>query len=138
MCEAKTLTLPLNSQVIPSGYLPRPPNKLRFNHNVSLTISITVGTPPHNVSMVIDTGSELSWLHCNNHTNTNRLMPDPFFNPNASSTYSSIPCSSSTCMIQTRDFPILASCDSKNLCHATLSYATRLRKRRGRRMVREI
>ncbi|QCD94673.1 hypothetical protein DEO72_LG5g2758 [Vigna unguiculata] len=29
--------------------------------------------------MVIDTGSELSWLHCNNHTNINRLMPDPFF-----------------------------------------------------------
>ncbi|KOM38037.1 hypothetical protein LR48_Vigan03g141900 [Vigna angularis] len=121
--EAKTLTLPLKSQVIPSGYLPRPPNKLRFNHNVSLTISITVGTPPQNVSMVIDTGSELSWLHCNNHTNTNPLMPDPFFNPNASSTYSPIPCSSSTCTIRTRDFPIPASCDSNNLCHATLSYA---------------
>ncbi|KAL9315457.1 hypothetical protein ACSQ67_016458 [Phaseolus vulgaris] len=122
MCEAKTLALPLKSQVIPSGYLPRPPNKLRFNHNVSLTISITVGTPPQNVSMVIDTGSELSWLHCNN-TNTNPLIPDPFFNPNISSTYSPISCSSSTCTTRTRDFPIPASCDSNNLCHATLSYA---------------
>lgn len=36
--EAKMLTLPLKSQVIPSGYPPRPPNKLRFHHNVSLTV----------------------------------------------------------------------------------------------------
>jgi len=122
MCEAKILALPLKSKVIPSGYLPSPPNKLRFNHNVSLTISITVGTPPQNVSMVIDTGSELSWLHCNN-TNTSQVVPDPFFNPNSSSTYSPISCSSSTCTTRTRDFPIPASCDSNNLCHATLSYA---------------
>nr|KYP34645.1 Aspartic proteinase nepenthesin-1 [Cajanus cajan] len=120
--EAKTLALPLKSQVIPSGYLPRPPNKLRFHHNVSLTVSITVGTPPQNVSMVIDTGSELSWLHCNN-TTTTRVIPDPLFNPNHSSSYSPISCSSSTCTTRTRDFPIPASCDSNNLCHATLSYA---------------
>ncbi|KAL5161830.1 Aspartic proteinase PCS1 [Glycine soja] len=120
-CEAKTLALPLKSQVIPSGYLPRPPNKLRFHHNVSLTISITVGTPPQNMSMVIDTGSELSWLHCN--TNTTATIPYPFFNPNISSSYTPISCSSPTCTTRTRDFPIPASCDSNNLCHATLSYA---------------
>ncbi|CAJ2670383.1 unnamed protein product [Trifolium pratense] len=119
--QTKMLTLPLKSQVIPSGYLPRPPNKLRFHHNVSLTVSITVGTPPQNVSLVIDTGSELSWLHCNN--TTNRVSPDPFFNPNFSSSYKPVPCSSTTCTTRTRDFPIPASCDSNNLCHATLSYA---------------
>ncbi|KAK7339672.1 hypothetical protein VNO77_20353 [Canavalia gladiata] len=123
--EAKMLALPIKSQVIHSGYLPRPPNKLRFQHNVSLTVSITVGTPPQNVSMVIDTGSELSWLHCNTTTTNpvNRLIPAPFFNPNHSSSYSPISCSSPTCMTRTRDFPIPASCDSNNLCHATLSYA---------------
>ncbi|KAK7292946.1 hypothetical protein RJT34_15804 [Clitoria ternatea] len=120
--KAKTLTLPLKSQVISNGYLPRPPNKLRFHHNVSLTVSITVGTPPQNVSMVIDTGSELSWLHCNN-TTTNQVTPHPFFSPTRSSSYSPIPCSSPTCTTRTRDFPIPASCDSNNLCHATLSYA---------------
>lgn len=120
--EAKILTLPLKSQVIPSGYLPRPPNKLRFHHNVSLTVSITVGTPPQNVTLVIDTGSELSWLHCSNNT-TNRVSSDPFFNPNLSSSYTPISCSSTTCTTRTRDFPIPASCDSNNHCHATLSYA---------------
>ncbi|CAL5192116.1 unnamed protein product [Lathyrus oleraceus] len=121
LTQTKMLTLPLKSQVISSGYLPRPPNKLRFHHNVSLTVSITVGTPPQNVSLVIDTGSELSWLHCNN--TTNRVSLNPFFNPNFSSSYKPISCSSSTCTTRTRDFPIPASCDSNNLCHATLSYA---------------
>ncbi|KAL5057903.1 hypothetical protein RYX36_029507 [Vicia faba] len=121
--QTKILTLPLKSQVISSGYLPRPPNKLRFHHNVSLTVSITVGTPPQNVSLVIDTGSELSWLHCNNNNTTNRVAQNPFFNPNSSSSYKPISCSSSTCTTRTRDFPIPASCDSNNLCHATLSYA---------------
>ncbi|KAJ7950286.1 aspartic proteinase PCS1 [Quillaja saponaria] len=112
------LVLPLKTQLIPSGSVPRPPNKLHFHHNVSLTVSLTVGTPPQNVSMVIDTGSELSWLHCNKTPS----FPTTF-DPNRSSSYSPVPCSSPTCTTQTRDFPIPASCDSNKLCHATLSYA---------------
>lgn len=112
------LVLPLKTQVIPSGSLPRSPNKLRFHHNVSLTVSLTVGTPPQNVSMVIDTGSELSWLHCNTTQNYSTI-----FYPNRSSSYSPVPCSSSTCTTRTQDFPIPASCDPNKLCHATLSYA---------------
>ncbi|KAI4354525.1 hypothetical protein L6164_003378 [Bauhinia variegata] len=118
LCFSEMLVLPLKTQLIPSGFLPRPPNKLRFHHNVSLTVSLTVGTPPQNVSMVIDTGSELSWLYCNRTHNVSSS-----FDPNRSSSYSPISCSSPTCTNQTRDFPIPASCDSNNLCHATLSYA---------------
>ncbi|KAJ4849169.1 Glutathione gamma-glutamylcysteinyltransferase 1 [Turnera subulata] len=112
------LVLPLKTQVIPSGSVPRSPNKLPFHHNVSLTVSLTVGTPPQNVSMVIDTGSELSWLHCNK-------TPDypTTFDPTQSTSYRPVPCSSPTCTNRTRDFTIPASCDANNLCHATLSYA---------------
>ncbi|KAK3406979.1 hypothetical protein EUGRSUZ_K03110 [Eucalyptus grandis] len=68
--------------------------------------------------MVIDTGSELSWLHCN------RTPDFPLsFDPTRSASYAPIPCSSPTCTARTRDFPIPASCDAGNLCHATLSYA---------------
>ncbi|XP_075637910.1 aspartic proteinase PCS1 isoform X2 [Castanea sativa] len=116
--QTPTLVLPLKTQIIPSGSIPRPPNKLPFHHNVSLTVSLTVGTPPQNVSMVIDTGSELSWLHCNKTPN----FPTTF-DPARSTSYSPIPCSSPTCTTQTQDFPIPASCDNNNLCHATLSYA---------------
>ncbi|XVF08121.1 hypothetical protein REPUB_Repub06bG0198400 [Reevesia pubescens] len=74
--------------------------------------------------MVLDTGSELSWLHCCNQTTRINNQPDPTkFHPVQSTSYKSIPCSSPTCINQTQDFPIPASCDSDNLCHATLSYA---------------
>ncbi|KAL3717155.1 hypothetical protein ACJRO7_008696 [Eucalyptus globulus] len=116
--QSQALILPLQAQEVPSGSVPRPPNKLAFRHNISLTVSLTVGTPPQNVSMVIDTGSELSWLHCN------RTPDFPLsFDPTRSASYAPIPCSSPTCTARTRDFPIPASCDAGNLCHATLSYA---------------
>ncbi|XP_065853075.1 aspartic proteinase PCS1 isoform X2 [Euphorbia lathyris] len=68
--------------------------------------------------MVIDTGSELSWLHCNKTTGFPYV-----FDPTRSLSYKPIPCSSSTCTNQTQDFTIPVSCDSNNLCHAILSYA---------------
>ncbi|KAF3433676.1 hypothetical protein FNV43_RR24779 [Rhamnella rubrinervis] len=109
----QTLILPLKTQT-----LPKPSNKLSFHHNVTLTISLTVGSPPQNVTMVLDTGSELSWLHCKKTPNLNTV-----FNPLSSSSYSPIPCSSSICQTRTRDFSVPASCDPKKLCHAVLSYA---------------
>lgn len=112
------LVLPLMIQETGSGSWPRELNKLHFQHNVTLTVSLSVGTPQQNVTMVLDTGSELSWLHCNN-----TGMVRPMFDPTRSSTYTPINCSSPTCTTQTRDFPIPTSCDSNKHCHATLSYA---------------
>ncbi|KAF5750924.1 aspartic proteinase PCS1 [Tripterygium wilfordii] len=112
------LVLPMKTQVIPSGLVPRSPSKLPFHHNVSLTVSLTVGSPPQNVSMVIDTGSELSWLQCNK-----TPAYQTTFDPTRSTSYRPIPCSSPICTNQTQDFPIPASCDSNQLCHAILSYA---------------
>ncbi|KAF8103801.1 hypothetical protein N665_0185s0071 [Sinapis alba] len=119
--SSQTLVLPLKTRITPtdnSGH--RPTDKLHFHHNVTLTVTLTVGTPPQNISMVIDTGSELSWLRCNRTSNPN---PVNNFDPTLSSSYSPIPCSSPTCRTRTRDFLIPASCDSDKLCHATLSYA---------------
>ncbi|KAJ4822084.1 Glutathione gamma-glutamylcysteinyltransferase 1 [Turnera subulata] len=93
-------------------------NKLLFHHNVTLTVSLTVGSPPQNITMVLDTGSELAWLHC-------KKMPNlkTFFNPLASTTYTKIPCDSDTCRTKTRELPIPVSCDPAKLCHVLLSYA---------------
>nr|DAD28240.1 TPA_asm: hypothetical protein HUJ06_029708 [Nelumbo nucifera] len=113
-----TVFLPLKTQVIPSLSFPKPANKLSFHHNVSLTVSLTVGTPPQNVTMVLDTGSELSWLHCKKSPNLQTT-----FDPLRSSSYSPIPCTTPTCMTRTSNFPIPVSCDPNKLCHATLSYA---------------
>ncbi|XP_059667845.1 aspartic proteinase PCS1 [Cornus florida] len=121
LCFSSTtqmLVLPLKTQLIPSGPLSRPPNRLPFHHNVTLTVSLSVGTPPQNVTMVLDTGSELSWLRCNS-----TRFYQPAFDPTKSSSYSPITCSSPTCTTRTQDFSIPASCDTNNLCHAVLSYA---------------
>lgn len=113
------LVLPLKTQNFTSGgSFPRTSNELPFTHNVTLAVSLAVGTPPQNVTMVLDTGSELSWLQCNA-TQINR----PVFRPSRSSTYAPVTCSSPTCTMRTQDFSIPASCDSNNLCHAVLSYA---------------
>ncbi|CBI31649.3 unnamed protein product, partial [Vitis vinifera] len=88
--------LPLKTQVLPSGSVPRPSSKLSFHHNVSLTVSLTVGSPPQTVTMVLDTGSELSWLHCKKAPNLHSV-----FDPLRSSSYSPIPCTSPTCRTRT-------------------------------------
>ncbi|RAL39301.1 hypothetical protein DM860_002834 [Cuscuta australis] len=112
------MALPLKTRKIEPGFLPRAPRKLPFTHNVTLTVSLTVGSPPQNVTMVLDTGSELSWLRCNETS-----IDQPVFYPNRSDSYAAVHCSSPTCTVRTQDFSIPASCDSKNLCHAVLSYA---------------
>ncbi|KAK9127065.1 hypothetical protein Syun_015862 [Stephania yunnanensis] len=112
--SSRVVVLALETKVIP-----KPPNKLSFQHNVSLTVSLAVGTPPQNVSMVIDTGSELSWLNCKSSSQS----PTNSFHPFLSSSYSPIPCSSPTCTTRTRDFSIPVSCDTNHHCHATLAYA---------------
>nr|XP_010920536.1 aspartic proteinase PCS1 [Elaeis guineensis] len=116
--KPKPFILPLRTQKVSSLALPGPRNKLLFHHNVSLTVSLSVGTPPQNVSMVLDTGSELSWLLCN------ATAGGPSFHLRASSSYAPIPCSSATCRDGTRDLSIPATCDAaSSLCHVSLSYA---------------
>ncbi|CAM8954923.1 unnamed protein product [Rhodiola kirilowii] len=93
-------------------------SRLSFHHNVTLTVSLTVGSPPQLVTMVLDTGSELSWLHCK------KSPSNPYvFNPNVSTTYKPISCASPICRTKTRDFNIPPSCDDNKLCHSVISYA---------------
>ncbi|XP_022134256.1 aspartic proteinase PCS1-like, partial [Momordica charantia] len=117
LCFSSTqaLILPLKTQ---AGLVSQPSNKLSFQHNVTLTVSLTVGSPPQPVTMVLDTGSELSWLHCKKSPNLSSV-----FNPLSSTSYTPIPCSSPTCRTRTRDLPNPVSCDPKNLCHAIVTYA---------------
>ncbi|KAG9151495.1 hypothetical protein Leryth_015104 [Lithospermum erythrorhizon] len=114
----QSIILQLKTKQIPSVTILRAPNKLSFQHNVSLTVSLTVGSPPQEATMVLDTGSELSWLHCKRTPNTPLA-----FDPSVSSSYTPVPCSSATCRTRTQDFSIPVSCDPKNLCHVVLSYA---------------
>ncbi|KAM0993122.1 hypothetical protein ACFX13_008944 [Malus domestica] len=94
--QTSPLIIPLKTQQIPSGSFPKSPNKLPFHHKVTLTVIVAVGTPPQNVLMVIKTRSELSWLHCNKTRDYNNT-----FDPTQSTSYSPVPCFSSTCTNRT-------------------------------------
>ncbi|XP_071710701.1 aspartic proteinase PCS1 [Rutidosis leptorrhynchoides] len=113
----KNLILPLKIKSLPTGYDQKPTNKLSFHHNVSLTVSLSVGSPPQQVTMVLDTGSELTWLRCKK-SPTTPLWYDPL----RSKSYTPVPCTSPTCSTRTRDFTVPVSCDSRKLCHAIVSY----------------
>ncbi|XVF23927.1 hypothetical protein REPUB_Repub13aG0082300 [Reevesia pubescens] len=110
---------PRNSKLFSSSAVATTTNKLAFHHNVTLTVSLSVGSPPQNVTMVLDTGSELSWLHCKKTPNLNSV-----FTPQLSKSYKPVPCASPICKTRTQDLPVPASCDPNNkLCHVAVSYA---------------
>ncbi|KAF8642618.1 hypothetical protein HU200_067298 [Digitaria exilis] len=58
---------------------------------------LQVGTPPQNISGVLDITSELVWMQCS--TCTDYCLPPPAssFNPTHSSTAQPLPCNNSTC-----------------------------------------
>ncbi|KAG6491397.1 aspartic proteinase PCS1-like [Zingiber officinale] len=107
-----SLVLPLRAQkALPLSSA----NKLLFRHNVSLTVALAVGTPSQNVTMVLDTGSELSWILCN-------ASEGARFEPSRSASYSAVRCESSTCRDRGRDLPMPPVCDA-GACRVYLSYA---------------
>ncbi|KAL6853686.1 hypothetical protein ACP4OV_019715 [Aristida adscensionis] len=125
--RAKPLLFSLSARQVPAGALPRPPSKLRFHHNVSLTVSLAVGTPRQNVTMVLDTGSELSWLLCaparqGSAAAAGAASAAASFRPRASATFAAVPCGSPQC--RSRDLPAPPSCDAASRqCRVSLSYA---------------
>eukprot|EP01018_Ginkgo_biloba_P032438 Gb_27788 [translate_table: standard] len=100
----------------------QPSTKLYFHYNVSLVVPMMLGTPPQQVLMVVDTGSELSWVQCLSCPTCSNGQQSSF-NPFISSSHTNIPCNSLACTRQTRDFTSPTSCDDKKLCHFSYSYA---------------
>lgn len=58
---------------------------------------IGLGTPAKYFSMLVDTGSSLSWLQCQPCKIYCHVQVDPLFNPSLSKTYKTLPCSSPQC-----------------------------------------
>ncbi|KAL6552028.1 hypothetical protein OROGR_008182 [Orobanche gracilis] len=75
------------------------------------------GDPPQVQRMVVDTGSQLCWIHC--HRN-NSLKP---FHPSLSSSFSPLPCNHTDCKPLIPDFTLPTTCDQNHLCHYSYFYA---------------
>ncbi|XP_062220144.1 aspartyl protease family protein At5g10770-like [Phragmites australis] len=81
-----------------------------------------LGTPAKSYAMVVDTGSSLTWLQCSPCVVSCHRQAGPVFNPKASRSYASVPCSSSQCSDLTSATLNPAACSSSNVCIYQASY----------------
>ncbi|KAL2527965.1 Eukaryotic aspartyl protease family protein [Forsythia ovata] len=105
------------------GAVPSSPSihyKSSFKYSMALIVSLPLGTPPQPLSMVLDTGSQLSWIQCQR--KSPRKPPTTSFDPSLSSSFSNLPCNSPLCMLQNPDFTLPTSCENK-VCHYSYFYA---------------
>ncbi|XP_026451213.1 aspartic proteinase CDR1-like [Papaver somniferum] len=79
---------------------------------------ISIGTPPRNVFVIAETGSDLTWVQCQP-CEVCYTQISPVFNPKTSSTYKDVPCASGTCerLVEERK----DTCEN-NLCQYSASY----------------
>ncbi|TKY47386.1 Aspartic proteinase PCS1 [Spatholobus suberectus] len=102
---------------------PSPYNyKLTFKYSMALIVNLPIGTPPQVQPMVLDTGSQLSWIQCHKKA-PKRPPPTASFDPSLSSTFSILPCTHPLCKPRIPDFTLPTSCDQNRLCHYSYFYA---------------
>ncbi|OIW02651.1 hypothetical protein TanjilG_29427 [Lupinus angustifolius] len=89
---------------------------------MALIVSLPIGTPPQIQQMVLDTGSQLSWIQCHNKA-PKKTPPTTSFDPSLSSSFSIIPCTHPLCKPRVPDFTLPTTCDQNRLCHYSYFYA---------------
>ncbi|XVE71300.1 hypothetical protein DITRI_Ditri10aG0140500 [Diplodiscus trichospermus] len=60
-------------------------------------VTIGLGTPKKDLSLIFDTGSDITWTQCQPCAGSCYKQKDPIFSPSESSTYSNISCTSAVC-----------------------------------------
>ncbi|EOA20586.1 hypothetical protein CARUB_v10000896mg [Capsella rubella] len=60
-------------------------------------VTVGIGTPKHDLSLVFDTGSDLTWTQCQPCLGSCYSQKEPIFNPSSSSSYHNVSCSSPIC-----------------------------------------
>ncbi|KAE8056231.1 hypothetical protein FH972_013021 [Carpinus fangiana] len=60
-------------------------------------VTIGFGTPKKDLTLVFDTGSDITWTQCEPCSKSCYQQKEPIFNPSASNTYTNITCSSNLC-----------------------------------------
>lgn len=60
-------------------------------------VVVGLGTPKTDLSLLFDTGSDLTWTQCQPCARSCYKQQDPIFDPSKSTSYSNITCTSSVC-----------------------------------------
>lgn len=96
-----------------------------YLNSLEYVVKVGFGTPAVAQVVVIDTGSDLSWVQCKPcNAGECSKQQDPLFDPSHSSTYSSVPCGSDPCKKLTAD-AYSNGCATSNgkQCGFIISYA---------------
>ncbi|KAL0912352.1 hypothetical protein M5K25_018319 [Dendrobium thyrsiflorum] len=83
-------------------------------------MNFNVGTPPRKLPFIVDTGSSLVWTQCKPCLDC-ISQPVPYFDPENSSSFSKLPCSSKQCTDLGFDYS--SNCSAKPDCHFEYIYA---------------
>lgn len=75
--------------------LPAKPGSTVGSGNYIVTLGL--GTPKKDLSLIFDTGSDFTWTQCAPCTKSCYKQKEPVFDPSASSTYSNVTCTSPLC-----------------------------------------
>ncbi|KEH28580.1 eukaryotic aspartyl protease family protein [Medicago truncatula] len=89
----------------------------------TLNYIVTIGLGNQNMTVIIDTGSDLTWVQCDPCMSC-YSQQGPVFNPSNSSSYNSLLCNSSTCQNLQFTTGNTEACESNNpsSCNYTVSY----------------
>ncbi|CAN8299134.1 unnamed protein product [Cochlearia groenlandica] len=77
-------------------------------------VTVGIGTPKHDLSLIFDTGSDLTWTQCEPCVRTCYSQKEPIFNPSSSSSYYNVSCSSTACGSLSSATGNAGSCSASN------------------------
>ncbi|XP_010256103.1 PREDICTED: aspartyl protease family protein At5g10770-like [Nelumbo nucifera] len=83
----------------------------------NFVVTVGFGTPKQHLTLVFDTGSDLTWIQCLPCSHCYQ-QSEPIFNPSKSSSYSNLRCSSTRCSKQSSK-----SSNCTSLCKYIIQYA---------------
>ncbi|CAI0433759.1 unnamed protein product [Linum tenue] len=90
--------------------------------NGEYLMNISIGTPPFPILAVADTGSDVVWTQCKPCSSCYD-QDAPIFDPAASSSYKTVPCSSNACSSLQAEGAYCSSTDA--VCHYKVGYGDR-------------
>nr|DAD43517.1 TPA_asm: hypothetical protein HUJ06_001747 [Nelumbo nucifera] len=69
----------------------------RYLGSGNYVVRVGLGSPRTDLSLIFDTGSDLTWIQCKPCTRYCHKQQDPIFDPTKSSSYSNVTCSADEC-----------------------------------------
>ncbi|KAI3508702.1 hypothetical protein L1887_23714 [Cichorium endivia] len=85
-------------------------------------VTVGLGNPKKDVTLIFDTGSDVTWTQCQPCAGSCYSQIEPIFEPSSSTTYSNISCTSTECSALLSATGNLPGCSSSSTCVYGIQY----------------